>query len=195
MAKAGLSCYLRRYNMLEALRVADGGDGPDDGSFSIYMLRTMQQHHVHLSAQADQKASMLIGATAVIMTLIFRDANDPGGVALPLVCVAGASFAAAVLAILAVTPMTKPKANSDANLMFFGGFIGLDEEHYQDRMATIMATNGRIQRAMVRDVYQLGQVLGRRKYKLVTWAYRVFLFGLVGSFALFAAGLAHLLPR
>ncbi len=177
--------------------MADGrdDDGPDDGSFSIYMLRTMQQHHVHLSAQADQKASMLIGATAVIMTLIFRDANAPAGVPLPLICVAGASFAAAVLAILAVTPMTKPKPHSNANLMFFGAFLGLDEEAYQDRMATIMASNGRVQRAMVRDVYQLGQVLGQRKFKLVTWAYRVFLFGLVGGFALFVAGLMHLLPR
>ena len=176
--------------------MADGSDddGPGDGSFSIYMLRTMQQHHVHLSAQADQKASMLIGATAVIMTLIFRDANSASGVCLPLLCVAAASFAAAVLAILAVTPMTRPKAHTDINLMFFGGFLKLDEEAYQERMALIMASNSRVQRAMVRDVYQLGQILGRRKYRLVTYAYRAFLFGLGGGFVLFAGHLAGLLP-
>ncbi len=176
--------------------MADGGDddGPDDGSYSIYLLRTMQQHHVHLSAQADQKASMLIGATAVIMTLIFRDANATAGVGLPLICVAAASFGAAVLAILAVTPFTRPPAHSNTNLMFFGGFIDLSEEAYQDRMATIMASNGRVQRAMVRDVYQLGQVLGRRKYRLVTHAYRVFLIGLVAGFALFLGHLAGVLP-
>ena len=176
--------------------MADGGDddGPDDGSFSIYMLRTMQQHHVHLSAQADQKASMLIGATAVIMTLIFRDANSAAGVGLPLLCVAAASFIAAVLAILAVTPMTRAKPHANANLMFFGGFLNLDEEAFQERMALIMVSNGRVQRAMVRDVYQLGQVLGRKKYRLVTYAYRAFLFGLIGGFVLFAGHAAGLLP-
>lgn len=174
--------------------MADHGDddGPDGGSFSIYMLRTMQQHHVHLSAMADQKASMLIGATAVIMTLIFKDAGTRA-VGLPLLCIAGASFVAAVLAILAVTPLTRPPPNENANLMFFGGFLGLDEEQYQERMAVIMTSNGRVQRAMIRDVYQLGQVLGRRKYRLVTNAYRVFLFGLVTGFALFVVQLAGLI--
>lgn len=177
--------------------MADGGDddGPDDGSYSIYMLRTMQQHHVHLSAQADQKASMLIGATAVIMTLIFRDVGSPAGVGLPLLIVAAASFGAAVLAILAVTPLTTPKPHSGSNLLFFGGFLGLDEAGYQDHMATIMASNGRVQRAMVRDIYQLGQVLGRRKFKLVGYAYKVFLAGLIGGFAAFAAQAASLIAR
>ena len=137
---------------------------------------------------------MLIGATAVIMTLIFRDANAPAGVGLPLICVAGASFVAAVLAILAVTPFTRPPPNANTNLMFFGGFLNLSEDDYQDRMAPILASNGRVQRAMVRDVYQLGQLLGRRKYRLVTYAYRVFLLGLVAGFVLFLAHLAGVLP-
>ena len=172
-----------------------GGDdeGPD-GSYAIYMLRTMQQHHVHLSAQADQKASMLIGATAVIMTLIFRDASVRG-VGLPLLCVAGASFLAAVLAIAAVVPLTKGRPGNTPNMMFFGSFIGLDEATYQARMADIMTSNATVRRAMVRDVYQLGQVLGRRKYKLIGHVYRVFLLGLAGGFVLFLVGLTGLLPH
>ena len=177
--------------------MAEGAGGDDegpDGSYAIYMLRTMQQHHVHLSAQADQKASMLIGATAVIMTLIFRDAGG-ASVGLPLLCVAGASFVAAVLAIAAVVPLTKSKPGNTPNMMFFGSFIGLDEATYQAHMADIMASNATVRRAMVRDVYQLGQILGRRKYKLVGHAYRVFLLGLLGGFVLFVAGLAGLLPH
>ena len=38
-------------------------------SEAIYMVRTMQQHHVQLSIMADQKANMLIGATFVVLTL------------------------------------------------------------------------------------------------------------------------------
>ena len=168
--------------------MADSGDDGPDGSYSIYMLRTMQQHHAHLSAQADQKASMLIGATAVIMTLIFRDAGA-GHVPPALLCIAAASFVSAILAILAVTPFTKPPAGEHPNYMFFGGFMPLDEATYQSQMAEIMHSNRTVERAMVRDVYQLGQLLGRRKYRLVTWAYRVFLVGLVGGAALFAVSL------
>ena len=176
----------------------DEGLGADDdgphGVYAIYMLRTMQQHHVQLSSQADQKASMLIGATAVLMTLIFRDASTEG-VGLPLLCVAGASFAAAVLAIAAVVPLTKSRPGNVPNMMFFGSFIDLDEPTYQARMADEMASDATVRRAMVRDVYQLGQVLGRRKYRLIGHAYRVFLLGLAGGFVLFLAGLAGLLPH
>ena len=180
--------------------MADGVDGVGtddegpDGVYAIYMLRTMQQHHVQLSSQADQKASMLIGATAVIMTLIFRDVGTRT-IGLPLLCVAGASFLAAVLAIAAVVPLTKSRPGNTPNMMFFGSFIGLDEATYQARMADIMTSNATVRRAMVRDVYQLGQVLGRRKYKLVGHAYRVFLAGLGAGFVLFMAGLAGLLPH
>ena len=43
-----------------------------------------------------------------------------------------------------------------------------------------------IQAAMARDVYQLGQVLARKKYRYLGWGYRVFIGGLVLSFAVFA---------
>jgi hypothetical protein len=38
---------------------------------------------------------------------------------------------------------------------------------------------------MLRDIYQNGQVLRLKKYKLLGWSYRVFLIGLVGSLAAF----------
>ena len=36
----------------------------------IYMLRNTQQHHVHLSAMADQKASILIGLILTFLTTL-----------------------------------------------------------------------------------------------------------------------------
>ncbi len=40
---------------------------------------------------------------------------------------------------------------------------------------------------MARDLYQNGVVLQRKKYRLIGWAYRIFLVGLVASFVAFVA--------
>ena len=37
-------------------------------------------------------------------------------------------------------------------------------------------------RAMLRDIYQMGLVLERKKYRFLGWAYRVFLSGLTLTF-------------
>jgi hypothetical protein len=38
---------------------------------------------------------------------------------------------------------------------------------------------------MARDIYQNGQVLERKKYRLLGYAYRIFLVGLTASFVAF----------
>ena len=38
---------------------------------------------------------------------------------------------------------------------------------------------------MARDIYQNGLVLARKKYRLLGWAYRIFLAGLTASLAAF----------
>ena len=43
---------------------------------------------------------------------------------------------------------------------------------------------------MLRDIYQNGQVLQHKKYKYLGYAYRIFLTGLVLSFATFAVEMA-----
>ena len=35
---------------------------------------------------------------------------------------------------------------------------------------------------MLRDIYQMGAILGRKKYRFLGWAYRVFLIGLTLTF-------------
>lgn len=46
---------------------------------------------------------------------------------------------------------------------------------------------------MARDTYRNAVVLARRKYRLLTWAYRTFLVGLTASFLTFIAELTSLL--
>ncbi|MGB5723530.1 MAG: Pycsar system effector family protein [Parasphingorhabdus sp.] len=152
---------------------------PDD---AVYALRTTQQHHVQLSLMADHKANMLIGATFIVFTLAIGQSRT-GDISIPLMILAIAAFASAGLAAIAVMPAFTPRKDGPANLLFFGGFSSLSEEEFIERLLSEEFRNQEmVYRAMLRDIYQMGIVLGRKKFRYLGWAYRVFLIGLTMTF-------------
>ena len=151
---------------------------------TITALRTTQQHHVRLSMMADQKANMLIGAAFVVFTLAIGQSADGGSLALTVLAIA--ALLAAALATLAVMPATQARRGSPPNMLFFGAFQDIDESAYVDRLiARELSSQDEIVRAMLRDIHQMGRLLGHKKYRYLGWAYRVFLLGLLVSFAAF----------
>ena len=150
---------------------------------AIHLLRTMQQHHVTLSAMADQKASIIIGVNSVVIALVVKEAaTNPA-----LLVLAASSGLAAVLCMLAVLPKLGGGNGPAAppNLLFFGGFAQLSEADWIDWLECTNADDHAIQVAMARDVYQLGQVLAQKKYKYLGWGYRVIIGGLIATFVVF----------
>ena len=166
---------------------AEGTPGASHAN-AIHLIRTMQQHHVTLSAMADQKASIIIGVNSVIFALVVKEAAHNAA----LLVLAATSGLAAVLCMLAVLPalgnggVWAGKApQPPPNLLFFGGFTQMSEADWIDWLEHTNQDDLAIQRAMARDVYQLGQVLANKKYKYLGWGYRVFIFGLIATFAVF----------
>jgi hypothetical protein len=155
---------------------------------AIHLLRTTQTVQYQLSQMADQKASMLLGITFVIFTISIGQAR---GAATPLaVIVLGSSaFIAAFLTVLAVLPAVKapPRPNGPANVLFFGSFTQEKEDDYVEMLLAICGDGRTVFEAMARDIYQNGTVLARKKYKLLGYAYRVLLVGLVLSVLAFLA--------
>ncbi len=148
----------------------------------IQALRTTQQHHVQLSLMADHKANMLIGATFIVFTLAIGQ-SQTGEMSIPLMILAVAAFASAGLAAIAVMPAFTPHKGGPTNLLFFGGFSSLSEEEFIEHLLSKeFETQETVYRAMLRDIYQMGIVLGRKKYRFLGWAYRVFLIGLTLTF-------------
>lgn len=150
----------------------------------IHLVRTVQQIHVQLSQMADQKASILMGATFVIFTITIGQAKGTGA-PLPLLVLGGFAFFSAVLAVLAILPATHTRRTEDVNLLFFGSFTQLDEADYVERLTAKLYDDESIFRTMAHDIYQNGRVLERKKYRFLGYAYRVFLAGLTISFATF----------
>lgn len=150
----------------------------------IHLLRTAQQLQMQLSQMADQKASMLMGATFLVFTLaIGQLRSDAATMMLPIAMLATTAFLSAVLAMLAamprVTMLSADEIGPKANVLFFGVFTALPEEAFIDRLLDLTASDESVYRTIARDIYQNGQILQRRKYRLLGYAYRTFLTGMV----------------
>jgi len=149
---------------------------------AVHLTRTAVLAQLHLSAMADQKASILMGATFVIFTIaVGRGGSAP----LPLLILGGAAFLSAVCAVIAVLPAVHSRKRAPLNLMFFGSFTQLGEEEYIERLMAQLGSDDSIYRTMARDIYQNGTVLARKKYRMLGWAYRLFLVGLTASLTAF----------
>jgi len=162
-----------------------GAEAPLYPVNAAHMMRTTQLAQLQLSAMADAKASLLMGATFVIFTITIGQARG-GQAPLPLLILGGAAFFAAIFAVLAVLPVTsggKPKG--EPNILFFGVFSRMEEEAFIDEVTSRLKTDDLMYRTIARDIYQAGCVLQNKKYRMLAWAYRIFLAGLVASCAAF----------
>ncbi len=146
-------------------------------------------NNVTMSQIADQKASMLMGATFLVFTLALGQASRSSGHApLALIVLGAFAFIAAIFAIAVVMPSSRAPLSADGrdNLMFFGVIGQLEEDIYVERMIENLSEDETLFRMMMRDVWQNSQVLRNKKYRLLGYAYRTFLAGLVASAAVFA---------
>lgn len=169
---------------------------PDDARpvpNAVHLIRTAATTHMQLSQMADQKANMLIGASMVIFTLCIGQLRA-GRLMAPVAILAVAVFLSAICAIMAVLPSVARVRGADVgqgdNLLFFGIFSALEEQDFTDRVMALVNDDITLCRAMLRDVHQNGRVLQRKKYRWLGYAYRLFLIGVIASFAALAVELA-----
>ncbi len=153
---------------------------------AVHLVRTATQTNLTLSQMADQKASILMGATFVVFTIAVGQART-GAVPLTLLVLAAFAFLSAMCAVAAILPSvaTKASGGTQPNLLFFGTFTQLGEDEFADRVIAELHDDERIYRVMLRDIHQNGMVLQNKKYRLLRAAYLLFLTGLFCSFAIF----------
>lgn len=163
-------------------QAAPQGPAPEKKTYpaqAVQLIRTTTQSHLLLSQMADQKASILLGATFVVFTIAIGQAGS-GRYPLPLMVLACFAFLSALCAVMVVMPSINvpPAVKGKSNMLFFGVFTQFDEEEFTDYIVEQIATDEGMFRTMLRDVYQNGQVLRRKKYRWLSYAYRTFLAGL-----------------
>lgn len=158
---------------------------------AIHMIRTAQINTLTLSQMADQKASILMGATFLVFSLSISRSLT-GEMPKSLVLLALFSFLSSVCAVIAVVPLIgKPvstKANHDfkPNRLFFGHFTAIEESKWAESLLDDMTADETVLRTMMHDLYQNGCVLQRRKYRFLALAYQIFIVGLFVTLLMFA---------
>lgn len=161
---------------------------------AIHLVRTSQQINLALSQMADTKASILMGATFVVFTIAVGQARN-GQMPWSLGVLALFAFISASCAVFAVLPsISGPKSASlndgKPNKLFFGYFVHTREEEWIDSILDELHADETVFRTMLHDIYQNGQVLQRKKYRYLSYAYRSFLVGLGLTLMAFIAEMA-----
>ena len=155
------------------------------------MLRLTSENHIRLSDMADGKANILISVNAIIISVILgvliRKLETDTYLTIPTILFLAFSVVTVIIAIMATRPkisegrFTKADVMSKRiNLLFFGNFYKSTLEEYEWAMNVMMHDKDYLYGSLVKDIHQLGVVLGR-KYKLIRLAYIIFTIGIVVS--------------
>lgn len=166
-----------------------GGEAPGRrfSPQAIHLMRTAQLNGLTQARMADQKASILLGATFLVFSLSISRVLA-GNVPVALSVLACFAFASSLCAVMAVLPSVEPARTKGQtrNLLFFGHYSDLGEQEWIEELLDTLETDESVYRTMAHDMYQNGQVLRHRKFRFLTLAYRLFIAGLVVTLGVFA---------
>ncbi|CAM2065162.1 DUF5706 domain-containing protein [Sulfidibacter corallicola] len=161
----------------------------EPGSHLDHMLKQTRSHHMNLSTMADMKANILLTMASVVMTLALPTLSDP--VLGPgVVVLMTFSLVTVLLAAYVVMPhisfSTKPGPHQDVhdkrfNILFFGSFSALSYEEYAEAMQELLEDSDATYQAQVREIYQLGIFLAKKKFRFLRWAYLSFILGFIST--------------
>ena len=152
---------------------------PTYSAHAIHMVRTAQLNTLTLSQMADQKASILMGATFLVFSLTVSRALV-GEASLAILVLAFTAFVSSLCAVIAIIPSVGQSAapKGPPNRLFFGHFSHLDEAEWTEDLLSELQADETVFRTMLHDIYQNGKVLQRRKYRFLGIAYQIFVVGL-----------------
>ena len=169
----------------------DKETNPDRGIQTMY--RVTLKNHIKLSDIADTKANILLSVNAIILSIVlanlFPKLDKPANFYLifPTMLFVLTAIVAMIFSVLATRPkvtsgnFTKEDVkNRKVNLLFFGNFHKIPLEDFKEGMKDMMNDRDYLYESLMKDLYYLGIVLDK-KYKLLRYAYNIFMFGIILS--------------
>lgn len=155
------------------------------------LFRITSRNHVDFSSMADNKANIMISVNAIMMSILFsvlfRRFEEYPNLIIPAIILSVVCTTTVIFAVLATRPnLTEGVFTKEdilkrrTNLLFFGNFHKMPLSDYEWGVNQLMNDRDFLYGSMIRDIYFLGKVLGR-KYFLLRISYTVFMFGLILS--------------
>ncbi len=159
-------------------------------------FRTTYRVHINLSAIADNKANIMISVNTIMISVLitflsYRNiAETNPAVLLPVIIFLVTGLASLTFAVLSARPKVtqlpsvQDKSKRSRNLFFFGNFIQLPLEDYENAVDEVLHNEDLLYGNMARDLYYLGKVLDA-KYRYLSNSYNIFMVGFVATVATF----------
>ncbi|MCO6479518.1 MAG: hypothetical protein J5I94_22980 [Phaeodactylibacter sp.] len=164
-------------------------------------FRANYRNHINLSAIADNKANIMISVNAILVSVLitflsYRNIgeNSPQ-ILLPVVIFLVTGLASLIFAVLSARPKVTmlnregtPPEEVRRNVVFFGNFVTLELDQFEEAMEEVFSDNELLYGNMVRDLYHLGKVL-EKKYRYLSISYNIFMVGFIATVGTFLAAL------
>ena len=163
------------------------------------LFRITIRNQVDQIAIADNKANMIISINTIVISLIVAGLGSGMSfeklnflqfphIMAPLTILMVSCTISAIFSVLAARPrMIQTNGIPDPStrsLLFFGNFKNMTLPEYVSEMYELLKSPTDIYRNLIIDMYSYGQVLNR-KYRLLSYSYSSFLFGLVTCVAVY----------
>lgn len=183
-------------------RVIRKRTGKDFGRGVDTLFRVTLRNHNNLSRIADGKANMIISINTLVLSILITAgaagiSMDPNsfstnyGLIAPVLMLMLTSLITIVFAVLSAIPNVsgakfsyEDVRNHKVSVLFFSNFLKLEKGQFVDHLRELKRDQEVLYDDLSRDLYNLGAVL-KKKYGLLTIAYRVFVIGLLMSFSTF----------
>lgn len=140
-------------------------------------LRANLTKHMDLNKMADSKASMIMTAASLIITITLTQYDKLDIVSVLLLT--GSGILAVIFSILAIIPPLH--ISGETNLFYFRSFSELSEEEFKEQMRETIVDRDKLYDAYMHEIYYLGKHRLTRKYGFIRNGLFALLFGLVGA--------------
>ena len=149
-----------------------------------YLLLGMQQQMVQLTGQADVKGSIIITASAIVISVSVTQFSEPD-LRWSLVTLVAFVLLALIASIYAVFPKFKihPEPGDELphgfNPFFFGHYSQITKQRYLGVMADVIRDPDTSYKFMIADIWDQGVYMLKNKYRYLRFSYACFLIGFV----------------
>ena len=183
--------------------------GKDFGRGVDTIYRVTLRNHINLSSIADGKANMIISINTLVLSILITAGSAGFSMSktgiqenlvyiIPVLILMVTSLAAITFAVFSAMPKVSGQdftredvQDHKVSLLYFGNFLKLGKTEFVDYLRDLKEDQEVLYDDLSRDLYNLGMVL-RKKYRLLTYAYRTFVGGLVLCVLVFLGSLLFL---
>lgn len=170
---------------------------PERGVDTVF--RIASSNNQKLSAQADNKAHIMITVNSIIisvlLSVLLRNIHEHANLMIPTIILLLINVTTIIFSVLATRPtVTKGTFEMSeidtqkVNLLFFGNFYNMSLDAYTVGMLKMIDNRDFLYGSLIHDVYAQGLVLGK-KYHRLRQSYNIFMYGLVIAIIAFVIAL------